>query len=46
VIFKKPVNPVLLKKLLRQQCQPELDGLNPNSPSPASPAPKNEQGSS
>jgi hypothetical protein len=24
VIFKKPVNPAMLKKILQQQCRPEL----------------------
>jgi PAS domain S-box-containing protein len=40
VIFKKPVNPVLLKKLLQQQCRPEQDGQTPASPPPTSPQPK------
>jgi CheY-like chemotaxis protein len=30
VIFKKPVNPVLLKKLLLQQCRPEQSNANPS----------------
>jgi PAS domain S-box-containing protein len=33
VIFKKPVNPALLKKLLLQQCRPEQ--INPNSSTPS-----------
>ena len=32
VIFKKPVNPVLLKKLLLKQCRPEQANLQPSSP--------------
>ncbi|MGH7826354.1 MAG: response regulator [Candidatus Binatia bacterium] len=32
VIFKKPVNPVLLKKLLLQQCRPEETGQTPTRP--------------
>ena len=31
VIFKKPVNPALLKKILLQQCRPERAGQNPTS---------------
>jgi PAS domain S-box-containing protein len=38
VIFKKPVNPVLLKKLVLQQCRPEAAGQNsPVSRSSSSP---------
>ena len=33
VIFKKPVNPVLLKKLLLQQCRPQQDNAQPSIPS-------------
>jgi CheY-like chemotaxis protein len=33
VIFKKPVNPVLLKKLLLQQCR--IEQANPNSSTPS-----------
>src|SRR5499433_41672 len=32
VIFKKPVNPVLLKKLLLQQCRPEQTNPKPSIP--------------
>jgi len=32
VIFKKPVNPVLLKKLLLQQCRPEPSNAQPSIP--------------
>ena len=32
VIFKKPVNPVLLKKLLLQQCRPEQANPKPSIP--------------
>ena len=32
VIFKKPVNPVLLKKLLLQQCRPEQANTKPSIP--------------
>ena len=32
VIFKKPVNPVLLKKLLLQQCRPEQANSKPPLP--------------
>ena len=35
VIFKKPVNPVLLKKLLLQQCRPEA-AVQMTSPTPSS----------
>jgi PAS domain S-box-containing protein len=31
VIFKKPVNPVLLKKLLLQQCRPEQSNARPST---------------
>jgi PAS domain S-box-containing protein len=42
VIFKKPVNPVLLKKLLLRQCRPEAASRISSSPiaSPASPKEK------
>jgi PAS domain S-box-containing protein len=45
VIFKKPINPVLLKKLLLQKCRPEVgSAMTPSSPTqPASPAPSNEK---
>jgi PAS domain S-box-containing protein len=33
VIFKKPVNPVLLKKLLLQQCRPQQANPQPSIPS-------------
>jgi len=33
VIFKKPVNPVILKKLLLQQCRSEQAGAKPSVPS-------------
>jgi PAS domain S-box-containing protein len=32
VIFKKPVNPVILKKLLLQQCRQDRAGLEPSIP--------------
>ncbi|HWO41758.1 MAG TPA: response regulator [Candidatus Eisenbacteria bacterium] len=35
VIFKKPVNPVLLKKLLLQQCRPEKAAQESSAPEPA-----------
>ena len=35
VIFKKPVNPAMLKKLLLQQCRPEQSQSNASHPSPA-----------
>lgn len=39
VIFKKPVNPAMLKKILLQQCRPERIGQNsaPSTPSAATP---------
>jgi len=45
VIFKKPINPVLLKTLLLQKCRPEAaSAMTSSSPTqPASPAPSNEK---
>jgi PAS domain S-box-containing protein len=43
VIFKKPVNPVLLKKLLLQQCRPER--ANPPSSIPSAAAPPSSESS-
>jgi hypothetical protein len=45
VIFKKPINPVLLKTLLLQKCRPEAASAMTSSSStqPASPAPSNEK---
>jgi CheY-like chemotaxis protein len=43
VIFKKPVNPVLLKKLLLRQCRPEAASCVSSSSPIASPASPNEK---
>ena len=39
VIFKKPVNPVILKKLLLQQCRPEQANPKPSTPRQATTEP-------
>ena len=39
VIFKKPVNPVILKKLLLQQCRPEQANPKPSTPRQAATEP-------
>lgn len=40
VIFKKPVNPAMLKKILLQQCRPERIGQNTTMSTPSASPPK------